>query len=211
MKPIPYLVILLLLLGCKKNSKRWTEITIRVNNYITGEPIDDVTCGVGYYKSHTLKPDEWVFLDVGSPVNGVYHYEFKAPKAISYGEFSYDPSKYYPVDVLSTIYYDYGVNEYQMYLVPFGSLRNTYKNVNCFDENDELIFKNKRNIDIPNFEFSGDLILTGCDIDIINSYSSVPVGRYEYKYSVIKNGVISDYIDTIEVKKNEYFSIDIEY
>jgi hypothetical protein len=66
------LIALIFLLSCKKeDSKRRTEVTIRVNNYLTGEPIDkNVICGVVYYKDKKFswKKDGDVVLDAGHPV-----------------------------------------------------------------------------------------------------------------------------------------------
>jgi hypothetical protein len=215
MKTLSPLLILLLLFSCKKeNSKRWTEVTVRVNNYLTGEPIDnDVSCAIIYYKNYKnpLKTDKDIVLNVGKPVNGVYHYGFKAPKAIQYGVFSWNDNLY-PIYVQQFLYYKTGKkNEFQMYLVPMGYLRNIYKNVNCFDDNDLLFYDYIKNIDIPDYGFYGNLELTGCNIDIVNSYSNLPIGNYEYKYSVTKNGVTTNYIDTIEVKVNQYTDLIIEY
>jgi len=217
MKTIRILLSLLLLISCKKeNSKRWTEITIKVNNYITGAPIDkNVVCGVVYYKNYKspLKKDADIVLDAGAPINGVYHFGFKAPKTIQWAEFDWNSDSLYGVNVNQFMYYKVGEkNEFQQYLVPMGHLRTSYKNLNCFDDNDEVLFYYIKNIDIPDFINTGSgNPLIGCDIDIASPYVGFPIGFYEYKWSYTKNGITNIEVDTIEVKVNEFTTVNMQY
>jgi len=209
-------MVLLLLLSCKKeNSKRWTEITIKVNNYITGEPIDEnVICGIVYYKNEKLpwKKDGDVVLDAGSPVNGVYHYAFKAPKAIQHAEFDWNSDNLYGVDVNQFMYYEIGKkNEYQQYLVPYGYMREVYINTNCYDDNDSIYIHYIKNISLPNYTPGVGGYFKGCDVNYINPYELRPIGKYEYKYSVTKNSITETFIDTYTVEENGYAELRIEY
>jgi hypothetical protein len=217
MKTLSSLLILLLLFSCKKeNSKRWTEVTVRVNNYLTGEPIDnDVSCAIIYYKNYKnpLKEDKDIVLNFGKPVNGVYHYGFKAPKAIQYGVFNWDVEKLHPVNVQQFLYYKTGQkNEFQMYLAPTGFLKQTFKNVNCFDDNDSLYLFYMKNISLPNYTpSSGGYYLTGCNVNIEGEEARYAIGKYVYKWSLTRNGVTQYIIDTVVIEENKSTIYELDY
>ena len=212
MKTTITLMALLLLFSCKKeNSKKWTEITIKVNNYITGEPIDGIACGVVVPKEKLWNVSYQV-LNEDTTKNGIYHYEFKAPDKIMWAESDYDAKKYYAIDFQQTLYFERGTkNEFQQYLVPMGYMREVYINTNCYDDNDSLYIHYIKNISLPNYTPGVGGYFKGCDVNFVNPYELRPIGKYEYKYSVTKNNITETYINTYTVVENGYAELRIEY
>ena len=145
MKNMNYLVLMaLLFLSCKKeNSKHWTEVNIKANNYLTGEPITDVACGVFYSKAGFFLNAETIALDEGFTENGQYSFGFKAKKNGFYqAEAAFDIEKYYVINFSNYLYLDYGeVNNFQFDLVKPGYLNVNIDNINCVDANDVLHYR----------------------------------------------------------------------
>jgi len=155
MKNMNYLVLMVLLfLSCKKeNSKHWTEVNIKANNYLTGEPITDVACGVFYSKAGFFLNAETIALDEGFTENGQYSFGFKAKKNGFYqAEAAFDIEKYYVINFSNYLYLDYGeVNNFQFDLVPNGKLRLVFKNA---PTNLDSTSNRKK---ITKFNFKGEL------------------------------------------------------
>ena len=201
-----------MLCSCKKeNHKRWTEINIDAKNYLTGEPIKDVSCGVFYFDGKTN-----VVLDAGLTENGSYSFGFKWKKnKIHWAEASIPIDKYYTVTFANSLVVEMGeINNYQFELVPKGNLRLNVKNINCFDEYDEILIHHINCLDVPgNDVISNPNIDThfGCYVDIFTTPTLEPVGRYEYYYHIKRNGITNYYTDTVVVKQGEVTEIKIHY
>jgi len=159
---------------------------------------------------------ETIALHEGFTENGQYSFGFKAKKNGFYqAEAAFEYGKYYVINFSNYLYLDYGeVNNFQFDLVPNGKLRLVYKNINCFDENDEFFLYYFKNLDVPNYMFDSNPdidINYGCAIDVTTSYSNAPAGTYEYKWYVTRNNVTTEYIDTIVLSANEMNEINIQY
>ena len=111
------------LISCKKeNSKKWTEVNIKANNYITGEPITDVWCGIVATDYGFLGSEKIIIIDTGFTENGVFSSGFKIKNKYTYyhAEATFDREKYYAVNFSNYLYFDWGeVNDFQFDLVPY--------------------------------------------------------------------------------------------
>ena len=87
-------------------------------------------------------------------------------------------------------------------------LKQNITNINCIDANDYMILYSDNQIhslgNIP-WEFYG------CDGYIQSHYSSVPEGKYFYKWEVTRNNITNVFYDTIYLSKGEYRIHEIHY
>jgi len=214
MKNMNYLILMaLLFFSCKKeNSKHWTEVNIKANNYLTGEPITDVACGVFYSKAGFFLNVETIALHEGFTENGQYSFGFKAKKNGFYqAEAAFEYGKYYVINFSNYLYLDYGeVNNFQFDLVPYGFLKLDIKNLSCFDSNDKMKFM-RENLEVSNDDTNWSSDRLGCYTYTSPDYFKVPIGTHKYTWNVTKNNVTTEYTNTIIVQENEYLSFNIYY
>ncbi|MBK9591419.1 MAG: hypothetical protein IPO32_07910 [Crocinitomicaceae bacterium] len=193
----------------KENSKKWTEVHVSAKNFLTLEPITDISIGV--YEKDALGSLEK--LHSALSVDGLFDFGFKANKNKQYIlSSSVDLDKYYAVSFLPyTVLYKFQLNSFEFTFVEEAHLRTHYKNVSCFDENDH-IYIYRPNIDIP--EYNGysftPMPKDGC-LDIISTFSKIPCGRYHYEWHVTKNNTTNVYHDTITLNPGDSLTYLIEY
>lgn len=203
----------ILLIACKKeNSKKWTEVKITATNYVTGEPISDITCGVFTVDDGFLFKDKTVALDQKSMDNGVYNFGFKAKKNQTYwAEASTDILKYHVINFSNQMSISNNtINVYDFNLVTYGYLKLNIENQSCFDSNDKLIFKRK-NLSVPNDETNWSNERMGCYSYTSADYFSVPIGIHKYSWQVTKNNITTDYSAEITVNEGDHLIVDIFY
>src|SRR5690554_7154425 len=72
--------------------------------------------------------------------------------------------------------------------MPYGELQINVKNINCFNQSDNL--SNFRTHSIPDYydDVPNPAIYVGC-IDNIGNMNKSPMGWYKYKGKVIRNGI----------------------
>ncbi len=214
MKKIILITLALLsLISCKEeNSKKYTQVKVNVSNYISGLPIEDITCAV--YEQDALSNS--TLLSQASTFDGVFEYNFLAKKNKTYFmTCSIDLEKYKMIQFFQYVDLDkFVLNEFDFSLVPHGNMRFVFKNVNCFDENDEFFLHYFRSLDISDYITESNPAIDkkiGCSIDITTSYTPIPYGNYEYKWHVIRNGITTTQIDTMYLPVGENGQIEILY
>lgn len=223
MKHFAYIVCLALLAatGCKKpqDSDYWTEVHVKAENYVTGEPLDDIFISIIERHDKSLFESEYEAISFGfTDENGEYYFGWKAKRNNKYS-YEYleqaNSDKYYLIQMQQ---FDYlskgGTHYYTIQLAPRGLLRLNYKNVNCFDENDEFFIHYIYCLDVPDNNIVGNPAIDtrlGCDVDVITSYNPEPIGRYEYKYHIKRNGVTTYHIDSVTVSEGQETEIKIHY
>jgi hypothetical protein len=216
-----YVFILFIVVSCTKpeDSDLWTEVNVTATDYVTGEPLTDIYISIlerketGFFDSEVSVINE-EFTDA----NGNYKFGWKARKNSKY-DYEYvaqaNASKYYIVDFLQFAYLQKGnVYNYNVSLAPKGFLRLNYKNINCFDENDEMFLYYINALDVPNNNTSANPDIDthyGCNIDIVTSYNPEPIGRYEYYYHVKRNGNTTYFLDTITISEGQEAEIKVYY
>ncbi|MEX1002856.1 MAG: hypothetical protein WDZ35_12130 [Crocinitomicaceae bacterium] len=204
-------VLFLLFFGScdKTNSKHWTVVKINAQNYITGEPIEDVYCGVYTQKGGILNSGVEE-LDVSNTENGVYEFGFKAKKNKTYwAEAAIDIDKYYTVKFSNFMNLSNGeTNEVEFELVSYAYLTFDIKNVSCFDSNDKLIFSRTSETGYNGYT---DVIIDGCYEDSSGAFGKVPMGKWFFEWQVTKNSTTNTYYDTIELEKGEYRVYELDY
>ena len=202
---------MLLFLSCKKeNSKHWTEVNIKANNYLTGEPITDVACGVFYSKAGFFLNVETIALHEGFTENGQYSFGFKAKKNGFYqAEAAIEYGKYYVINFSNYLYLDYGeVNNFQFDLVTYGYLNFDIKNTNCFDSSDQILVKRSSEIGYNGYS---DVIIDGCYEDSSAIFGKVPIGKWFIEWDVTKNSITNTFYDTIVLSQDEHRIYELDY
>ena len=98
--------------------------------------------------------------------------------------------------------------DYQM--VPYGYLKQTIKNTSCFDQTDTLFFK--REYQISNISNLSDInvLYEGC-IDFNSGYYKFPMGLYVISGYCKKNGVVTNFSDSIYITAGGYHEWVFEY
>ncbi|MEX1002855.1 MAG: hypothetical protein WDZ35_12125 [Crocinitomicaceae bacterium] len=207
-------ILFLLFFGScdKTNSKHWTVVKINAQNYITGEPIEDVYCGVYTQKGGILNSGVEE-LDVSNTENGVYEFGFKAKKNKTYwAEAAIDIDKYYTVQFSNFMNLSNGeVNEFDFELVPEAELRMKITNMNCVNDSDKIVVY-LSNIDVPSYNgYSANPDpYYGC-FDNTTSYNSIPTGRYAFEWHVTKNSVTEIFYDTLHLQEGDKVTYEILY
>lgn len=196
----------------EEKSKHWTEITLTASNYVTGESISDINCGVLTIDDGFLFNDKTVILDEQSMKDGIYHFGFKANKNQTYwAEASFDLLKYHIVNFSNYVSINNGTSNYASFeLVPYGSLKLDIQNLACFDTNDKLIFK-RVNLLVPNDNTDWSTERMGCYSYQSSHFFEVPIGSHEYIWQVTKNGITNTYSQVVEVNEGDYKTVCIYY
>lgn len=87
-------------------------------------------------------------------------------------------------------------------------LKQNISNVNCQGMNDYMILETSNEVNSlgkTGWEFFG------CNGYVGDHFSSVPIGKYYFKWTVIRNNVSSTYYDTINLSEEEYKVYNINY
>jgi hypothetical protein len=213
MRAFIFLLISIISISCKKeNSKKWTEVKISATNYMTGEPISDITCGVFTIEDGFLFNDKTIALDQKQMENGVYEFGFKAKKNQTYwAEASFEILKYHVLNFSNYMPISNNtINEFKFEMVPFGNLKLDIQNQACFDANDKLIFK-RENLSIPDDDTDWSTERMGCYSYSSLNYFSVPIGTHKYTWQVTKNAITTEYFTEIVVNEGDYKTVQIYY
>ncbi len=212
-------ISLLFLFSCAKDGKN-IYVEGRVVNPETGEGISNITLDLrkqvaSFGSGQTSKTvrsvitnqnGDFVIAHNGSLFNNYivhmsdsngkgYHVKgWKDNNGNSIGNYNLDVNK---GDVMNVTYE----------LVPYANIRYNFENVNCFDQTDTM------------FIFLQDCYGTyldhawyhyGC-ANYIGSYDKVPMGVTHYTYTVIRNGTLNTYNDTIKLVEGEYRDFLLQY
>ncbi|MBK6952968.1 MAG: hypothetical protein IPH24_13235 [Crocinitomicaceae bacterium] len=140
MKIIPILLISLCFVACKEeNSKKYTQVKVNIANYISGVPIEDITCAV--YEQDALGNSTKLFSSVTT--NGQFEYNFLAKKNKTYFmTCSIDLEKYKMIQFFQYVDLDkYQMNHFDFTLVEYAYLNINMINTNCENENAEMRFR----------------------------------------------------------------------
>ncbi|MBK9591418.1 MAG: hypothetical protein IPO32_07905 [Crocinitomicaceae bacterium] len=204
-----YSSILLFCFSCKKeNSKKWTEIKITVTDYLTGAPIEDVTCAL--YEKNSLGNLDLIYQS--STTTGLFEYGFKANGNKQYVVTSSAPNdKYYMVSFLPYLeLYKFQKNEFTFSTVGYGFLKLDIQNQACFNTDDKLIFK-RENLSLPNDETNWSNERLGCYTYTSPDYFIVPVGTHKYSWQVTKNNIMTEYSAEIIVTEGAFLTFNLYY
>jgi hypothetical protein len=203
--------------SCKEeNSKKYTQVKVNVSNYVSGLPIEDITCVV--YEQDALGNS--TLLNQASTFDGVFEYNFLAKKNKSYFmTCSIDLEKYKMIQFFQYVDLDkYQMNEFNFELVKYASLNMNYYNSSCENGNDELryryYFKNPYGsgyIYIYSPYWDGELSKKGCISQIGVAYHQVPAGTYTIEWNVTRDSGYSEGSDTFFVGNGDSLTYLLEY
>lgn len=199
--------VALSLFSCKEeNSKKYTQVKVNVSNYISGLPIEDITCGV--YEQDAVGNSTLLYS--ATTVNGIFEYNFLAKKNKSYFmSCSIDLEKYYSVSFLQYISIDkYKQNEYNFKLVEYSFITFDITNISCFDDQDKLYFLRESETGYNGYT---PVTLWGCQDAQPGTYGKVPEGKWYFEWQVTKNSLTSIFYDTISLVKNDSIVYLIDY
>lgn len=210
------MLALLSLISCKEeNSKKYTQVKVSVSNYISGLPIEDITCAV--YEQDALGNS--TLLNQASTIDGIFEYNFLAKKNKSYFmACSIDLEKYEMIEFFQYVDLDkYTLNNFNFSLVEFSYLNHDHVNINCQNGNDKLhyryYFKHPSNasyIYIYNFYWES-LSKDGCENNTIVAYQKLPAGNYTIEWNVTRDSGYSEGSDTFFVGNGDSVTYLLEY
>lgn len=215
MKILFLISYIFLLYSCTKFGKN-VYVDGYVLNAITGEPVPNVSLRLyrkqidwgdplgtasktlkstttdanGYYKAeHLSTPVNAVYIQMGGGVEGGYVLVGgKNPTLIKKGKKNH---------------VDFGI-------VPYGYLKQAIKNTSCFDQTDTLFFNREYQItNIPNLS-DVNVLYEGC-VDFHSGYYKFPMGWYYFSGYYKKNGVVTNFNDSIYIGAGSYHEWVFEY
>jgi hypothetical protein len=207
MNKITILLSILLLFTIACNKKR--TLHIKAINAVTGEPyaglaygISATTTGIGgekkvYDHKGTLDANGEAFVTLRVRGNRTYNVGCTKP-----------PNTCYVKDInFSFGKEDKTKNDFQFEYAECATMQRKVKNVNCFDANDkiEITIQNTVNSLLPN-----PWVLNGCS-EYETVPTLVPIGTYNLKWVVTKNGVSTTYNDSFVLNENDFKYHTINY
>ncbi len=212
------LFVFLLLLSCGKK----TTMKGRIVNPVTNT-------GIAGIKVIVTKPKKCLGYDgcgsktiyeTVSDENGYFLIEKRFRRSKSYTiAYVFDKNKYRRLEAqVSPAGAEYDGEEFEFPLIPLGYLRPNIKNINCQNNNDELLIHRIYLFDSRvygtesstyggcyNFEFSGSI--DGSP----NGFIYAPMGWHKAIGTVTKNNITTPYADSIYVTEGGYHVWNIEY
>jgi len=210
--------LIFIVLSCDKsnNNSGYTEVTVTCTNLLTGGPFNDVEIAVAEVSRVMIGltwGESWETLEKGTPEEGLWHFAFDAKERNKYEYYyqtSLDPSRFYAVNSITFSVIEKGKATYiDLLIAPLGELKLDIKNVSCFDANDKLAYK----IDYPLYpEFS-----SGWSPDRMGCYETViphisePAGEHIITWQVTKSGIMTEFVDTIQIIENEDHVFNLHY
>lgn len=218
------LSIFLLLSSCKKlRSKDTLTVDLTCINPVDGSAFPGVIYTIYEVKDKfsmglSINQKKELIYTGETDVNGKAYYEFDA---IENSKFSYEIYfDYSDMDVPDGEYYlnktrdfDYlkknETNIYHFDILPYYSFVKRIKNINCYDTNDKMRFRQKKtHTGSGDWSFWGTLdqdYFHGCtDMSYL---LSKPQDIYIYEVESTKNGIVNTYIDTFKMTAVDTFKI----
>lgn len=208
MKNIILIVLALLsLISCKEeNSKKFTQVKVSVNNYISGLPIEDITCTV--YEQDALGNS--TLLNQASTIDGIFEYNFLAKKNKTYFlTSSIDLNKYFSISFAQYLDIEkYSINNFEFFLTEYSYITFDITNTACFDSQDKFYFLRESETGYNGYT---PVTLFGCQDITPGTYGKVPEGKWYFEWQVTKNGITSNNYDTVSLNSNDSIIYEINY
>lgn len=214
----------LIIQGCKKESKEYTTARWEFMNPVTGEPYVGVPVALILKKYHGVSPGTEIIWEGETNEYGIAEYKFKAYLKNKYGYLETAD-----LDVFGDLGYDYSiisrppvqglnkdeVNELRYEIVPYAYMKQIIKNVNCEGTGDQI----ELNIKLFNLEskYNETLTIDGCyEYETTGSldgspdgYRRVYMGTYIYDYEVTRQSGTTYGSDTITLNDGEMGTIEV--
>lgn len=205
-----------LLFSCKEeNSKKYTQVKVNVTNYISGLPIEDITCSV--FEQDAIGNSSLLYQ--ATTVDGVFEFNFLAKKNKTYFlTCSIDLEKYEMIYFFQYVDLDkYQVNEFDFELVNYSYLNHDHVNVNCQNENDKLHYRyyfkhpsDENYIYIYSFYWES-LSKDGCEDNTVVAYQKLPAGTYTIEWNVTRDSGYTEGSDTFFIDNEDSLTYLLEY
>jgi len=208
-------VLLLLISSCNKTKiDTPTIVDLSVINPVTKTGYENVLFSIFETKSSVLGSDKTTMIYSGkTDANGKAYYKIDLHKYYRSYTITFDYSKMF----VPENDYDFSyardnewiirgnVNNFNFEILPYFSYIKNIKNINCFDANDKMRFREKQlfSLGTPEWSLWGTLDQSsfhGCTNE--SHLFSRPQDIYIYEVESIKNGIISTYIDTFKAENN---------
>jgi len=216
MKIISILLIVLCFVACKEeNNKKYTQVKVDISNYISGLPIEDITCVV--YEQDALGKSTLLYQ--ANTIGGVFEYNFLAKKNKSYFmACAIDLEKYKMIYFFQYVQLNkYQMNNFDFSLVEYSYLNHDHVNVNCQNVNDKLHYRyylkhpsNTSYIYIYNFYWE-NLSKDGCENNTIVAYQKLPAGTYTIEWNVTRDSGYTEGSDTFFIGNGDSLTYLLEY
>ncbi len=209
MKQLAILSLFFFLLGgCTKFGKNMT-VKGRVLNPVTGEGISNVPVIMyrstldypsGRKKVKEITTDSEGYFEINKASLSKCYLVCNVTEVGDYYPIGWEKKDNVPLFDAFTISIKKGKTmRADYYAMPYGNYKIIINNINCQGPNDTIIINQSNQ---ANSFLDNDWILTGCS-GYSSSFSKVPMGMVNTHYTVIRNGISTEYDVNFEILPNQ--------
>jgi hypothetical protein len=195
-----------LMAQCHKSNNSFIKVSGKVLEFGSNKPIANAKVGIYEEGGVFLGPTWTKFVDsTHTDTNGFYNMEKQNIDNGSSFYISAAANKYYTFDPTKYLVTGKGIVNNDIVLDPFAWIKVHVKNVTPFDENDRIILGNV----VGEATTSGDYVGRGIDLTYINKVKGNTGLRASW--TVRKNNIGKQYVDTIKIAAHDTLKYEILY
>jgi hypothetical protein len=204
MKFITFILFCLLLFSCSKKEM----IHVSAKNPVTGDPYGGLRFTITEEKTGTQEIFTKVY-DNNLNTFGEALFEFKLKKNRSYKLSIETPANNCykePADITFAIQDD--SFDFKFELVPCANINIKVVNINCQGDSDFMTYRERFSY---NEWCDWSYNIMGCFNNSSNVFVKAPSGLRIFNWKVNRNGIITEYLDSIYLDENEYGNFEMNY